>query len=327
MQEPIKKKLGDLSYSEIFIKEGEPSVTLGFNHDIYINTLTLEVFKKTADIWEFKGYAGDKNINPNWDETDESKKSYILNKPDFVTPEMLKNLENELNITISDLETIINQQGIIGFNYNNETNELAIIRPDNIIEAELELPIGDGLIDGFIDVNTFLQIQQHEQDMIDEINYRASVDIVNTIFDPLTNILTFKRSDETELNQKFPLLKAGNGIDIKLDQNDDLIIEVGDFELFMPVPDLDSVTDPKPHKIYLVPSDSGENNQFDEYLWINNDWEQIGGLSLNLSNYYTKSEADNLLDEKEDKILTSNDKATAITTAQNNPDRWVFYPE
>lgn len=48
--------------------------------------------------------------------------------------------------------------------------------------------------------------------------------------------------------------------------------------------------------IYLVPKqDEDENNVFDEYIWINDDWELIGTTDIDLSNYYTKSEVDGKL--------------------------------
>jgi hypothetical protein len=47
------------------------------------------------------------------------------------------------------------------------------------------------------------------------------------------------------------------------------------------------------NKIYLVPSTSGTNGSFDEYLYVNNSWEPIAnGVSIDLSNYYTKTETD-----------------------------------
>lgn len=43
--------------------------------------------------------------------------------------------------------------------------------------------------------------------------------------------------------------------------------------------------------IYLVPKqDEDENNVFDEYLYVNDEWELIGSTDIDLSNYYTKSE-------------------------------------
>lgn len=48
--------------------------------------------------------------------------------------------------------------------------------------------------------------------------------------------------------------------------------------------------------IYLVPKSTSEtDNVFDEYIWIDNDWELIGTTEIDLSNYYTKTEVDNLI--------------------------------
>ena len=41
--------------------------------------------------------------------------------------------------------------------------------------------------------------------------------------------------------------------------------------------------------IYLVPKqDTGDNDVFDEYIWINDDWELIGTTDIDLSNYLAK---------------------------------------
>ncbi len=48
--------------------------------------------------------------------------------------------------------------------------------------------------------------------------------------------------------------------------------------------------------IYLVPSlDSETQNLYDEYIYVNNNWEKIGSKSIDLSNYYTKTQVDNLI--------------------------------
>ena len=46
-----------------------------------------------------------------------------------------------------------------------------------------------------------------------------------------------------------------------------------------------------PSVIYLVPkTTSGTQNAYDEYMWINNAWENIGATTIDLSNYYNKSQ-------------------------------------
>lgn len=53
-------------------------------------------------------------------------------------------------------------------------------------------------------------------------------------------------------------------------------------------------------KIYLAPkTDSETGNAYDEYAYINGAWERIGSTEIDLSGYYTKTEADNkFLSEK-----------------------------
>ena len=51
-----------------------------------------------------------------------------------------------------------------------------------------------------------------------------------------------------------------------------------------------------PNRIYLIPrTDTGENNLFDEYLWVDNAWEFITTkvVEVDLTNYATKDYVDN----------------------------------
>lgn len=47
--------------------------------------------------------------------------------------------------------------------------------------------------------------------------------------------------------------------------------------------------------IYLVLNSGETPNIYDEYIWVDNKWEQIGTTEVDLSNYYNKSETDTLL--------------------------------
>ena len=77
--------------------------------------------------------------------------------------------------------------------------------------------------------------------------------------------------------------------------------------------------------VYLVPKqDEGTDDLYDEYLWLSASgsveahYELIGSTSVNLSNYYTKSQTDTLLGNKVDKEsgkgLSTNDYTTAEKT-------------
>lgn len=48
--------------------------------------------------------------------------------------------------------------------------------------------------------------------------------------------------------------------------------------------------------IYLVPNDgTKDGNVYTEYIYSNNNWEVLGTQAIDMENYYTKSEVDNLL--------------------------------
>ena len=53
-------------------------------------------------------------------------------------------------------------------------------------------------------------------------------------------------------------------------------------DIFVPVDKLPATGEK--NKIYLVPADNGT---FDEYYWINDKWELLGNVSLDLSDYPT----------------------------------------
>ena len=56
------------------------------------------------------------------------------------------------------------------------------------------------------------------------------------------------------------------------------------------------------NKIYLLPKGTpGSQDGYDEYIWVNNAWELIGSINLDLSNYYNKTEVNGLLSAKVDK--------------------------
>lgn len=64
------------------------------------------------------------------------------------------------------------------------------------------------------------------------------------------------------------------------------------------------------HIIYLLDNGSG----YDQYVYSDNQWHNIGSTSIDLTNYYTKAETNNLLDNKQDKLTAGQ----GITISGNN---------
>jgi hypothetical protein len=99
--------------------------------------------------------------------------------------------------------------------------------------------------------------------------------------------------------------KAGDGIKIEndtitaevtKDYIDDKLEDLGgmgftpEIAESLPTENIDEKT------IYMVPSENGNgDNVYEEWMYINNKWEMIGSTSVDLTNYYSKDEIDELM--------------------------------
>lgn len=73
------------------------------------------------------------------------------------------------------------------------------------------------------------------------------------------------------------------------------------------------------HTIYFIESSSSQTgNIYDEWMYINNNWEQVGSTAVDLSNYYTKSQTDTLLANKPDIVEITQAEYDALPTASKN---------
>jgi hypothetical protein len=171
--------------------------------------------------------------------------------------------------------------------YNN--SEVDITQFDLIVESDTVLSISD------FPVNSYL-----------EVIYRGT----------WSAILILPTKDN--ITVEYPIIKTGNGnvFELSIDKSDsvgsggsklvtqtavkdftfskseiqELIAQGFKVELVNSLPQQG-----ESNVIYLVPSsDPDQGNIKDEYLWINNAWELVGSTAVDLSDYYTKSEVDNL---------------------------------
>lgn len=128
---------------------------------------------------------------------------------------------------------------------------------------------------------------------------------------------------EQAVSGKQDTLTAGNGIDIT---NNVISVDI-DTALYVVVSELPAQPAAgNENKIHLVPAASGETgNMYIEYLWKGDAWEKIGEkqIDTDLSDYYNKTEVDNLLSAKTDYSTYSAytaSTATLISSAQSAAD-------
>lgn len=82
----------------------------------------------------------------------------------------------------------------------------------------------------------------------------------------------------------------------------EIIASMVDTDVFTPVNSLPETGDEK--KIYLVPSKNPkEGNKFDEYLYKDGEWELIGSMTLDLSNYWTTEQVKQYVDSQIKNVL------------------------
>ena len=73
------------------------------------------------------------------------------------------------------------------------------------------------------------------------------------------------------------------------------------------------------HTLYFVPSaDPKTQNIYDEYLYANNAWEQVGSTAVDMSDYYTKTQVDNLLVNKAEIVEITQAEYDALSIEEKN---------
>ena len=67
--------------------------------------------------------------------------------------------------------------------------------------------------------------------------------------------------------------------------------------------------------IYFVPKENGKQRDvYDEYIYINNEWEHIGTTEIDLSNYYNKEEVDCKVQEMNSTVQEIDNKINNLST-------------
>lgn len=119
----------------------------------------------------------------------------------------------------------------------------------------------------------------------------------------------------SELGGKQATLTAGVGITITngvISANPGISMTIVNA---LPTEDISATT------IYLVPSaTSATNNIYDEFVYVNNQWEQIGSTAIDLTNIYTKTEVNSLLTSQSTSQSTIDSTQNSQLTSLTNKD-------
>ena len=248
-------------------------------------------------------------------------------------------------VVIGDTSFTIFESGYIEENYYDvdEINALLAEKQDNLIAGEgisIDLDSqGRPVISNTNVSAVWGNIQGTITDQTDLINYinefGGKIDsiTVNGIEVPIVNkVVNIEVPTKTSdlINDSGFITNAVNDLAnyyLKTEtytkqEVDDIVATVSSLKLEvveqLPTHDISTST------IYLVPTHTGEaNNIYEEYIYVNNNWESIGSTQADLTNYYTKSEVDNLLNNKQD-VLTAGTNIAITNNVISTADTLYF---
>lgn len=103
----------------------------------------------------------------------------------------------------------------------------------------------------------------------------------------------------TGLSKKEDSFTPGTGLEMTEDRVLNVTLDNKPFKVVEKLPEQPEKGEEG--KLYLVPNHEGkDDNLYDEYLWVEDKWEKVGTakLDIDLSNYYTKDEVEDRLEEE-----------------------------
>ena len=204
----------------------------------------------------------------------------------------IKQLKEEIENTQADLDTA---ESLLKELKNTEIDNSSITLND----------LGQIQTIGVIDQNTnavnkYWTGTKAEYDSIAEKDentfYHITDDTVDYITNSVDNLINYYLKSETYNKEEInALISSVNSFSV-------LVVDT------LPTENIDT------HTIYLLPKENETNDNYDEYIYINNSWEHIGSTSVDLTEYYKKSEIDTLLLNK----ANVTDLSTVATTGNYN---------
>ena len=234
----------------------------------------------------------------------------------------LTRIDNDVNIQAvvnvsSNSYNLLKVVGSDGLEVNPEDIINEIIFEINNTNSALRQAI-DNIVDNKIAAhNTNSEAHQDIRDDYTQQIANLQANKLNKIWADITEQTTTNLTD---------ILVFNRGSNVYKTRIANLLEHITVVELFTVVAELPEAG--LPNKIYLVPSSDPETqNTLDEFIWVNNDWEKIGAVSVDLSDYFNKTEINSMLGGKQDKLVAGEnitiDATTNVISARdigNNPD-------
>lgn len=311
----LEEQIKDIAkqYNEQFVKET-------IDNSIDIHDKNIESHKFIQDI-----------ITNNYTTLDNKIDVNINNLTNNIDSLEIDIVGNEENINTLFGEQVKTQESILTINKDIQNNSVLIqnTRKD-LRELDNETKIS------LSELNTELNLSNNKitnnTDNI-ERNFLLISDIINDLKEYVkkNNLsdVAFSGDYDDLLNlPDIPSLDGYATINYVNQKIDDAIGQISGFD-FLVVDKLPEIGESG--HIYLVRHQHGDKDIYDEYIWVQSiqDFEKIGNTDLDLSEYYTKSEINDNLNKKVDKLegysLISDIEIERLSNINNYDDTNIRY--
>ena len=243
-----------------------------------------------------------------------TKTSELTNDSGYTTfSGSYNDLTNKPNIP-SKTSDLTNDSGFITSSYHDDTKQNTLVSGTNIKTINNESLLGSGNISiqgggtgTDVQINGSSIVSNDVADIQVEGTYNASTNKIATMSEiptkvsDLSNDSGFITNTVNNLTNYYTKTNTYTKTEI-----DNLISAISTLDIevvqTLPTQDISTTT------IYLVPKTPSTNDAYDEYIYVNNSWEHIGSTEVDLSNYYTKTQTDGLLNNKANTTDVQNNK-------------------
>ena len=205
---------------------------------------------------------------------------------------------------------------------SDDAGEIPMIEVDDALSASSENAVQNKVITGALDskvdkvdgkglsTNDYTTAEKTKLSGIDagaEVNAISSIKVNGTEVTPVNKEIDLNVLTNAVSNLLYYYKKTETYSKLEVDE---LIAAIASLsmEIVETLPATGSTT-----VIYLVPT--GTNNVYSQYIYADGEWNLIGSTEVDLSNYYTKAQANTLLDGKQDTLTFD----STPTSASDNP--------
>jgi hypothetical protein len=269
-----------------------------------------EVDELIPDTSEFLTQEEVKDLIPDTSKfiTEDEAKALIPNTSNFVTAEDVKEMLPDTSIYAKSIDLNNYVENEKHENDINEINNNISANYYNKTDVDDKIKVVTEQIPNITNLATKSEVKES---YVDKTTYAEDKNTTNLAIQSNTTKFT-EYYNKTEIDNKISVINENIPNISNLTSKEYVDTEIAKINgvEYVSVTELPEKPDiGKEKAFYLVQTSQSDNNMFDEYIWHNNKWELFGVTKIDLSDYYTKSEVNELIPD------TS--KLLSITNAAN----------